>query len=147
MYSKFNSREDYVTLLEGLGHLTTELREEMWQKRKRKRKKEKEMRFNHGPANVPSHLFPNMATRSRRATSANALSPLTLRSHLRSEPLLLEEAKPSSISNQKATITGQPNVANKQSEPAVINHEKATPSAKARPATSDIGMPVRDKLK
>lgn len=104
------------------------------------------MRFNYGPANVPSHLFPNMATRSRRATSANALSSLTLRSHLRPKSIFLEEAKPSSISDQKATIIGRPNVANKQSEPAVINHEKVTPSADARPAT-DNGMPARDKLK
>ena len=117
MYSTFNSREDYVTLLEGLEHLMTELRDEVWQKRQRKKKKEKEMRFNHGPANVPPQLFPNMGTRSRKATSVGDLPSLTLRSHLRPGSFLSEEAEPSSV----------PNVANKQSELAVINHKKAMP--------------------
>ena len=145
VYSKFNSREDYVTLLEGLEHLMTELREEVQQKLPRKKRKDKEMRFNYGHANVPLQPFPNVATRSHMVTSD--LSSLTLRSHSRPGPSPLKEAKPPSISDQKPTIIGRPNAADKQSELAVINHGSAPPSAQARPATTDVGMPARDKLK
>ena len=94
------------------------------------------MRFNHGPAHVPPQPFPNRATRSRKATLVGDLSSLTLCSHLRLGSVLSEGAKPSCV----------PNVANKQSELAVINHQKAMPNADARPATTDIGLPARDKL-
>ncbi|KAK3169321.1 hypothetical protein OEA41_008704 [Lepraria neglecta] len=137
MYSKFNSREDYITLLDSLETLTTELRQEIRPKRQRKKKtKQKETQFNHGLANIPQ--FPNVATRSRGAVSATDLSSLMLRSHLRTEP--------PSVS-QGATITDRSNVANSQSEMTPVNHENSTPKAEARPAATNIAMQARDKLK
>lgn len=147
MYSKLNSRGDYVTLLECLEHLTTKLREEMWRKRQRQEKREKEMRFNRGPAHVPPQPFPNVATRSRSATSVDDLSSLTHRSHLRPGLFPSEEAKPSSISYRKPITIDRPKIANRQSERVIIDHENGTLSVEARPATIDIGMPARDILK
>ena len=140
MYSKFNSKEDYNTLLEGLEHLTTELRKEMRQKRQRPRKKEEEMRFHHVPANIPLRPFPNVVTRSQRATS------LILHSRLTPGPSPLDEAKPPSASNQKPNITGRLNAAD-QLEPAATDDENMTPSAETIPATGDMRMLARDNLK
>ena len=147
VYSTLNSRENYVTLLEGLEHLTTALRTELWQRQQRQKKGDNEIRFNHGSANVRPQPFPNVATRSRRAAAIADISSLTLSSQLRPGLFLSEEDKPSSISNQKPTATEHPDIANKQSEPALINHENGTLIVEARPATTDIGISARDKLK
>lgn len=145
MYSKFNSREDYMTLLNSLETLTTELREEIAQKGQRQKKtKQKETQFKHGPANIPR--FPNVVTRSRGAVSATDLSSLMLRSHLRPEPFPLDEAEPPSVS-QETSITDQSNVADDQSETTHSDHEDSTLKAEARLIATNTGMLTGDKLK
>jgi hypothetical protein len=145
MYSKCNSREDYITLLDSLETLTTELREEIAHKRQRQKKtKQKETQFNHGPANIPQ--FPNVATRSRGAVSATNLSSLMLRSHLKPGPFPSDEAESPSVS-QETTIADQSSVAHNQSETTHSDHEDFTLKAEARPASTNTGVPARDKLK
>ncbi len=145
MYSKCNSREDYITLLDSLESLTTELREEIAQKGQRKKKtKQKETQFNHGPANIEQ--LPNMTTRSRGAVSATGLSSSMLRSHLRPGPFPLDEAESPSVL-EETTITDRSTVANNQSETTRSNHEDSTLKGEARPAATNTGVPARDKLK
>ncbi len=145
MYSKCNSREDYITLLDSLETLTTELREELSQIRQRKKKtKQKETQFNHGPANIPQ--FANVATRSRGPVSATDLSSLMPRSHLRPGPFPSDKAESPSVS-QETTITDRSTVANNQSETTHSDHEDFTLNAEARPAATNTGVPARDKLK
>ena len=79
--------------------------------------------------------------------SANHLSSLTLRSDLRPALLPSGEAQPLLVSDQKTTIVGRPDVANKQSVTTLINHEHSTPKAETRPATTDVEKPASDKLK
>jgi len=130
MFSTSNSKEDYVTLLDSLEHLTTELREEMSQERQRKKKtKQKETHFNHGPAGIPQ--VPNVATRSRGAVSANDLSSLTLRSHLRPRPFPSDEAEVITV----------------QSGRTLSDHKDSTLKAKARSDATNTRMPAKDKLK
>lgn len=146
VYSKGNSREDYITLLDSLESLTTELREEIAQKGQRKKKtKQKETQFNHGPANTPQ--LPNTVTRSRGAVSATDLSSLTLRSHLRPGPLPSDEAVSSSVS-EETTVTDLSTVADNPSVKTHSDHEdSSTLKAEARPAATNTGVPARDKLK
>lgn len=145
MYSKCNSRGDYITLLDSLKSLTTKFREEIAQKGQRKKKtKQKETQFNHGPANIPQ--LPNMAPRSRGAVSATDLSSLTLRSHLRRGPFPSDKAESPSVS-EETTVTDRSTVADDQSETTHSDHEGSTLKAEARPAATNTGVSARDKLK
>ena len=144
-YSKSNSREDYITLLDNLEILTTELREEIWPKGQRKKKTtQKEAQFNYGPAKILQ--FPNVATRSREAISATGLSSLMLRSRLTPVPFLPDQAEPSSVPHE-TTITDRSNIADNQSERTRIDHRNSTLKTEARPAAKNTGMLARDKLK
>lgn len=145
IYSKCNPKEDYITLLDSLEILTTELREEIVENRHRQKKtKQKETHFNYGPANIPR--FPNVATRSRGAVLATNLSSLMMRSHLKPGPVPLDEPESPSIS-QETTIADQSTVADNQSEPTHRDREDFTLKAEARPASTNTGVPARDKLK
>ena len=143
MYSKSNSTKDYITLLYSLETLTTELKKEIWPKRQRKKTKKKETQFNHGPANITQS---NVTTRSRRAASAADLSSLMLRSNLTPVPFLPDEAEPPSVP-QETTIIDRSNVADNQSEITLINLGNSTLKVEARPAATNTGAPVRDRLK
>ncbi len=72
-----------------------------------------------------------MAIRSRGAVSANDLLSLTLRSHLRPRPFLLDEAEVITI----------------QSGRTLSDYKDSTLKAKARSAATNTRMLAKDKLK
>ena len=147
MYSKYNSRENYVTLLNSLEQLTTELKEDVWQERRRQRKKQREVQFYHGATNVTHQQVPNVATRSRGAMSVDDPLSLTLRSNSKPGPLSSKEAKRPSFSDQKATVVDPPSITDNPPQDPPINCENSTPKADAKPTTTETGMPTRNKLK
>ena len=147
-YSRSNSRQNYVKLLNSLEHVTIALKEETEQKQKRQEKKHTKVRFSRGAANALNNDLSNVATRSRGPITMNYLTPLTLRSHPEPEPLgMSEEAKHQSVSDQNLDINGRLSVSNSPSQETTVFHKTFTPKeADAVPAMANIEIPIGDKL-
>jgi len=143
-YSESNSWEHYVTLLSGLEYAVSELKEDTRQGKLRRKKKHDEVQFNRGTTNVPKQDFPNVATRSRKPVSTDDLSSVTLRSDCKPEPCVSEEEDDSI---QKSIITVQPSNHDSRSEVTTVGQEGLSPKDNAGPATKEIGMTCREKLK
>ena len=143
-YSESNSWEHYVTLLSGLGYVVLELKEDARQGKLRRKKKHDEVQFNRGAANIPRQDFPNVVTSSRKPLSTEDRSSLTLRSDFKPEPYVSEEEDGS---NRKSIITVQPSNHESRSEMTTVGHESLSLTVNAGPATKEIGMTRREKLK
>lgn len=76
MYSKSNTAEDYVALLDGVAYVVLKVKEELWRNQQHQKQKNKKVQSNRTAANAPWQGLPNVAT-----MSLADLPSSTLRSH------------------------------------------------------------------
>jgi len=123
------------------------LKEQARQKQQRQKKKHKQLQFNHEVTNVSLQNSPNMITRSREAVSVNDLSSLTLSSHLKSEVLMSEIFQKPFVSEQKIIIVDQSSAPDSQSDVTAVSCESSITTTDAETTRTNVGIPIRDKLK
>ena len=146
MYSRSKSTEDYVALLNGVGYVVLELKEELWRKQQHRKKNNKKSHSNRRATNAPGQDFPNVATRSSKPVFLADLPSSTLRSHLKPGLVQSTDSEHQSDSNLRLDVIGQPSGPDQRSEATTIDCESSTPRTDAGPAKEDIGAATRDKL-
>jgi len=148
-YFRSNSRENYVKLLNSLEHVVIALKAETAQKQQRRKKKHTEAQFNREVASALNKGSSNVTTRSRRPMTMDPLTSLTLRSHMKPEPLdLSKEAKHRPVFDHNLNINDRPSVPNSPLKAITVVQKTFTPKeADAVPAMKNIGIPIEDKLR